>query len=114
MGEMSVEQEIASLATEVRVISERAKEDRHVQNETRDIAKDIQSNMGEIKRALASGDARFVKIEDHLEKNDTRLNALETHNEKHSGIRGFLNSTIGQLLAVATLAVLAWTAFKMH
>lgn len=111
---MAAKQEIAELRTEVRLLSKRGDEDRPVLNETRDIAKDIQSNMGEIKRALASGDARFGKIEKRLDGHGDRLVALESHNEKHTGIRGFLNSMVGQLLAAGLLAATVWAALKMH
>lgn len=114
MVDMSVEQEIASLSTEVRLMSKRADENQPVLNETRDIARDIQAKMIGVEKGFSDGAAKFAKIEKDIENHDDRLTVLETWKAEHKGKGGLLNWLLGTLIAAGTLAVLAWTALKMH
>lgn len=118
---MSVEQQIASLATKVENINERAKEDRGVLNEIRDLSKETKTKMEGVEKGFADGAAEFAKIrldlKEHTKELDEvkdRVTDLETFRAEHKGNRGLLNWLLGTLIAAATLAVLAWTAFKMH
>lgn len=111
---MSVEKEIASLSTEVRLMTKRADENQPVINETRDIARDIQAKMIGVEKGFSDGAAKFAEIRTELNDHDDRLTILETWKAEHKGKGGLLNWLLGTFIAIGSLAMLAWTALKMH
>lgn len=118
---MSVEREIATLATKVENISVRAEEDRTVLYEIRDLSKGTNIKMEGVEKGFADGAAKFAEhdrkfdIQTHeLEKVKERVTDLETFRAEHKGKGGLLNWLLGTLIALGSLAMLAWTALKMH